>query len=215
MIEYENLAKLNALFKKKFEKQFQQFLETGWYILGNSVATFEKQFAAYCNTKYCVGVANGLDALILALKTLNLPPKSEILVPSNTYIATIIAILQANMKPILVEPDILTYNIDPNKIEEKISDSTKAIMVVHLYGKLCNMQAIKAIADKNNLFIISFPGFFSLVHVNDVIANFHYAVHVVCIHNSSNIVFAGNFLYQFVYNECRLRVEARVGLIAK
>ncbi|MBS1591542.1 MAG: DegT/DnrJ/EryC1/StrS family aminotransferase [Bacteroidetes bacterium] len=154
MIEYENLAKLNALFKKKFEKQFQQFLETGWYILGNSVATFEKQFAAYCNTKYCVGVANGLDALILALKTLNLPPKSEILVPSNTYIATIIAILQANMKPILVEPDILTYNIDPNKIEEKISDSTKAIMVVHLYGKLCNMQAIKAIADKNNLFII-------------------------------------------------------------
>ncbi|MBS1670857.1 MAG: DegT/DnrJ/EryC1/StrS family aminotransferase [Bacteroidetes bacterium] len=154
MIEYENLAKLNAPFKEAFEKQFQQFLEKGWYILGNSVASFEKQLAAYCNTKYCVGVANGLDALILALKALNLPEKSEVLVPSNTYIATIIAILQANMKPVLVEPDITTYNIDPTKIEEKISINTKAIMVVHLYGKLCNMNAIQSIADKHNLFII-------------------------------------------------------------
>ncbi len=154
MIEYENLGKLNKPFFQEYEKAFKETLESGWYILGNKVQNFEKEFAGYCGTKHCVGLANGLDALILALRTFNFPAGSEVIVPSNTYIATILSIVHNGLKPVLVEPDIATYNIDPAKIEEKITSKTKAIMVVHLYGKMCEMDKINAIAKKHNLKVI-------------------------------------------------------------
>ena len=154
MIEYENLGKLNKPFFEEYEKAFKETLESGWYILGNKVQTFEKEFAAYCNTKHCIGLANGLDALMLALKALSFKKGGEVIVPSNTYIATILSIVQNGLTPVLVEPDITSYNIDPKKIEEKINQNTVAIMVVHLYGKMCEMDSINAIAKKHNLKVI-------------------------------------------------------------
>lgn len=154
MIEYENLAKLNKPFFEEYQKAFTETLESGWYILGTKVHTFEKEFASYCETKHCVGLANGLDALILALRAFSFEKGSEVLVPSNTYIATILSIVQNGLVPVLVEPDISTYNIDAKKIEEKITSKTCAIMVVHLYGKVCEMDAINAIAEKHNLKVI-------------------------------------------------------------
>lgn len=154
MIEYENLGKLNQSFFKEYQESFKKTLENGWYILGNNVAQFEKEFADYCGSKFSVGVASGLDAITLALRAFNFPANSEIITPSNTYIATILSILQNNFKPILVEPDIATYNIDPKKIEEKITKNTKAIVIVHLYGKCCQMDEILAICKKYNLKLI-------------------------------------------------------------
>lgn len=154
MIEYENLNKLNSFFQDEFNKSFKKFLEKGWFILGSNVSTFEEEFRSYCNAKYFIGVASGLDALLLSLKALNLPAGSQVIVPSNTYIATILSILQANLKPILVEPDIRTYNLDPTKIEASITHQTKAIMIVHLYGKPCKMDSIIDIAKKHHLPII-------------------------------------------------------------
>jgi len=154
VIEYENLNKLNAPFFKDYEKAFNEVMTSGWYVLGKKVQEFETSFADYCSTKYCIGVANGLDALTLSLKAFDFEDGSEIIVPSNTYIATILSIVQNRLHPILVEPDISTYNIDPTKIEEKITSKTKAIMVVHLYGKVCEMDAITSIAKKYDLKII-------------------------------------------------------------
>jgi len=154
MIEYENLGKANESFFTAYREAFDKVLKSGWYILGENVKTFEEQFAVYCGTKYCIGVANGLDALTISLKALNFAAGDEVIVPSNTYIATILSILHNQMKPVLVEPDIRTYNIDPDKIEEKITPRTRAIMLVHLYGKVCSMDKIKAIAVKYNLKII-------------------------------------------------------------
>ena len=154
MIEYENLKKVNEKLFDKYRDSFDKFLKSGWYILGDQVSKFEKEFAKYCNTKYSVGVASGLDALILAIDAFKFPKNSEIIVPSNTYIATILAIIRNGFKPVLVEPNINTYNIDPTKIEEKITKNTKAILVVHLYGKACEMDKIDAIAVKYNLKII-------------------------------------------------------------
>jgi dTDP-4-amino-4,6-dideoxygalactose transaminase len=154
MIEYENLGKLNVPFIEKYKEKFNAILEKGWFILGDEVSQFEKEFAEYCGAKYCVGVANGLDALTLSLIAFDFPEKSEILVPSNTYIATILAIINAGHIPVLVEPNITTYNIDEKLIEKKITPKTKAIMPVHLYGRLCNMAAIMEIADRHNLRII-------------------------------------------------------------
>ncbi|MDF2529249.1 MAG: aminotransferase, partial [Gammaproteobacteria bacterium] len=154
MIEYESLAKLNAPYKAEFEAVLGKIVDKGWFILGQSVAQFEQEFAQYCGAKHCVGVANGLDALILSLIALDLPAGSEVIVPSNTYIATILAILRAGLKPVLVEPSLATYNLDPHKIESAITSRTRAIMPVHLYGKLCDMQAILALAKKHDLFVV-------------------------------------------------------------
>lgn len=154
MIEYENLQKLNSPFFKDYEKAFSSVMNSGWYVLGKHVEEFEKSYATYCGTKYAIGVANGLDALTLSLKALRFKPGTEILVPSNTYIATILSIVQNGLKPVLVEPDINTYNIDPAKIEDAISKTTGAIMVVHLYGKLCRMDGIMEIANRHNLKVI-------------------------------------------------------------
>jgi dTDP-4-amino-4,6-dideoxygalactose transaminase len=154
MIDYENLQKVNQPFEEEYKKKLDFFLKKGWYILGEEVGSFEKEFAAYCGTKHCIGVASGLDALLLSLQVLDLPKGSEVIVPSNTYIATILSIVNAGFKPVLVEPDMDTYNINPLLIEEHITASTKVIMVVHLYGKPCNMSEISAIADKHKLHII-------------------------------------------------------------
>ncbi|MCL6493516.1 MAG: DegT/DnrJ/EryC1/StrS family aminotransferase [Ignavibacterium sp.] len=154
MIFYENLFESNKKFFDEFTKKFQQVLSSGWFILGSNIETFQKEFANYHNSKYCIGVASGLDALTLSLIASEIPEGSEVIVPSNTYIATILSILHAKMKPVLVEPDIATYNIDPMKIEEKISSKTRAIMVVHLYGKSCQMDLILQLCKKYNLVLI-------------------------------------------------------------
>ncbi len=154
MIEFENLNRLNAPFFESYQKSFAETLQSGWFIMGKKVENFEKEFANFLGTKECVGVASGLDALMLALKTFDFEKNSEIIVPSNTYIATILAILQNHLQPILVEPDIKTYNIDPKRIEEKISNRTKAILPVHLYGKSCDMKPIMEIAAKYDLKVI-------------------------------------------------------------
>ncbi len=135
MIEYENLGKSNEPFFVEYQKKFNEVMQSGWYILGNAVREFETQFASYNGSPFCVGVANGLDALILSLKSLDLESGGEVIVPSNTYIATILSILHSGLRPVLAEPDIRTYNIDPARIEEKITSKTRAIMVVHLYGR--------------------------------------------------------------------------------
>lgn len=154
MIRYENLHILNKEFEFKFREKLDIFLEKGWYVLGNEVTVFEESFAQYCNAKYCIGVANGLDALELGLLVFDFPANSEIIVSSNTYIATILAIINAGHSPILVEPNIATYNIDENLIEEKITEKTRAIMVTHLYGQIAQMDVICETAEKYNLEII-------------------------------------------------------------
>jgi dTDP-4-amino-4,6-dideoxygalactose transaminase len=154
MIEYENLGRVNEPYFNEYSKAFNDLLRSGWYILGNSVKHFEQEFAAYCGTTFSCGVANGLDALILSLKAFPFENGDEVIVPSNTYIATVLAILHAGLRPVMVEPDLSTYNIDPLKIEERITSKTKAIMVVHLYGKLCAMDQIMQIARNKNLRVI-------------------------------------------------------------
>jgi dTDP-4-amino-4,6-dideoxygalactose transaminase len=154
MIEYENLGKANASFLAEIEQRTSEIMRGGWFILGPEVEKFEKSFASYCDSPHCVGVASGLDALLLALKALDLPPGSEVIVPSNTYIATILAVLQAGHKPVLVEPSIETYNIDPQKIEAAITAKTKAVMIVHLYGKACQMDKITGLCARHNLALI-------------------------------------------------------------
>ena len=154
MIEYENLGKVNQPFFEEYKKDFADTLEKGWYILGDRVKRFENEFASYIGTKYCTGVASGLDALLLSLKALNPERDSEIITPSNTYIATILSIVQAGLKPVLVEPEIRSYNIDPSRIEEKITTKTKALMIVHLYGRPCDMDQITELCRKYNLCLI-------------------------------------------------------------
>jgi dTDP-4-amino-4,6-dideoxygalactose transaminase len=154
MIDYENLKLLNQEFQEDYKASFSKTLESGWFILGKNVESFEKEFAIYLKTNHCLGVASGLDALLLALKAYSFKPGSEVIVPSNTYIATILAILQAGLKPVLVEPNLGTYNIDPTLIEEKITKNTVAIMVVHLYGKSCEMDKIVSLCHKYQLRLV-------------------------------------------------------------
>lgn len=154
MIEYENLAKVNEPFRAELQKSFSDVLASGWFILGKNVSQFETEFAEYCTTTQCIGVASGLDAILLSLKALDLPEGSEVIVPSNTYVATILAVHQAGLVPVLVEPCLDTYNIDPDKIEASVSPKTKVIVVVHLYGKPCNMTAITRICEKHQLHLI-------------------------------------------------------------
>ena len=141
---------LNGELRGAFERVF----EASWYIEGKEDEQFEKEFAQYCGTDYCIGVGNGLDALMLALKGLGIGEGDEVIVPSNTYIATALAVTYVGAKPVFVEPDIRTFNIDSTKIEEKVTSKTKAIMPVHLYGQLCDMDPIMEIARKHNLFVV-------------------------------------------------------------
>ena len=154
IVEYENLNKVNQPFFDRFKRAFEDVLQSGWFILGNNVKKFESEFAEYNNTKYCSGVASGLDALSISIMALDIDKGSEIIVPSNTYIATILSIMQTGNYPVLVEPDLNSYNIDPLRIEKAINKKTRAIMVVHLYGNPCDMDPILAICKKYNLFLI-------------------------------------------------------------
>ena len=133
---------------------FDRVLTNSWYIDGKEDKAFEEAFAAYCNTACCVGCGNGLDALMLVLKAWGIGPGDEVIVPSNTYIATALAVTYVGAKPVFVEPDIRTYNIDPARIEEKITPATRAIMPVHLYGQPCDMDPILPIARKHGLKVL-------------------------------------------------------------
>lgn len=158
MVKFLDLQKINLKYEADFKAAFDNVLQSGWYILGEQVMQFEKEFATYCGVKHAIGVANGLDALILIIegyKELGIfSVGDEIIVPSNTYIASILAISKAGLIPVLVEPCIGTYLIDCTKIEEKLSEKTVAILPVHLYGQLCDMDAINTIAKKYNLKVI-------------------------------------------------------------
>jgi dTDP-4-amino-4,6-dideoxygalactose transaminase len=154
IIPYESLEKTNANFVSGYNDAFRDVLKSGWYILGQQVDAFEQEFASYCGTRYCIGVASGLDAMVLSLQALNLQKGAGVIVPSNTYIASILAVVNAGYKPVLVEPDIITYNIDPQKIETAITTKTKAILPVHLYGKMCDMTAINYLAQKYGLKVV-------------------------------------------------------------
>jgi dTDP-4-amino-4,6-dideoxygalactose transaminase len=153
-IPYENLKLVNAPFCDEFKSQFNEVLASGWYILGKQVSQFEQAFAEYHQMKYCIGVASGLDALILSLMALELPPQSEILVAANAYVACVLSIIKAGHSPVLIEPDFQTGNIDVKRIEEKITSKTRAIMPVHSYGTPCEMESLEALAKKHNLSII-------------------------------------------------------------
>jgi len=158
MIKFLDLYKINQLHKAQLAEAFERVLDSGWYIMGSELKKFELEFATYCDTKHCIGVANGLDALILIIRAYKelgvFKEGDEIIVPSNTYIASILAISANNLVPILVEPDINTYNIDPAKIQAAITAKTVAILPVHLYGQLCEMEEIMSIASKNGLKVI-------------------------------------------------------------
>lgn len=158
MIKFLDLKKINRPYEIAFQEKLKLVLENGWYILGNEVTTFENDFANYCGTQHCIGVGNGFDALVLIFKGYiqlgKLQKGDEVVVPANTYIASILAILEADLVPILVEPKLETYNLDANLILEKITSNTRAILAVHLYGQLADMDAINEVAHQHNLLVI-------------------------------------------------------------
>jgi len=158
MVKFLDLYNINQQYKSELKEAFERVLDSGWYILGEEVKQFEANYAAYCGTKHAIGVANGLDALILIIRAYKelgvFEEGDEIIVPSNTYIASILAVSANNLVPVLVEPDLDSYNIDQDLIEAKITTKTKAILPVHLYGQLCDMVNINKIALKHNLKVI-------------------------------------------------------------
>ena len=152
-IEFNALDRQYKMFESEYNEAVLRVLNSGRYILGNEVQSFESKFANFLGRKYCIGLNSGLDALILAFRALNIGEGDEVIVPANTFIASIIGITENGATPIFVEPDEY-YNLDVNKIEEKITKKTKAILVVHLYGQAANMRKIKVLADKYQLFIV-------------------------------------------------------------
>ncbi len=158
MIKFLDLQAVNVPYNEAFQQKLMEVSQKGWYILGDQVLQFEAGFASYCGTRYCVGVGNGLDALVLILRAYTelgkLQKGDEVIVASNTYIASILAILQAGLTPVLVEPDAQTYNLDPDLVIANLSVKTKAIMAVHLYGQLCDMDKLCRIAKQHGLLLI-------------------------------------------------------------
>lgn len=144
----------NNIIADEMQEAFTQVFNSKWYILGKEVTAFEAAYAAFCETKYCIGVSNGLDALILSLKACGIKAGDEVIVPSNTYIATVLAITHVGATPVFAEPDESTYNITAVGIEPCITIRTKAVMPVHLYGQSCNMKAIMQLAEKYDLKVI-------------------------------------------------------------
>lgn len=158
MIKFFDLQKINFTHRQEIEEAILKVFRSGWYLLGEELKAFEKEYATFIGSKHCVGVANGLDALRLILRAYieigKLKEGDEIIVPANTYIASILAVSENRLRPIFVEPSIETYNINPHLIEEKITEKTKAIMIVHLYGQSAMHTEIKRIVDKYNLLLI-------------------------------------------------------------
>ena len=158
MIPFLDLKNINQQYREELIAACTRVIDSGWYIGGKELEQFEQNFANYCGVKFAIGVANGLDALILTLRAWKelgkLQEGDEVIVPSNTYIASILAITANNLTPVLVEPDLATYNIDPAKIEEAITAKTKVILPVHLYGQLADMPTIMQIANKYKLLVL-------------------------------------------------------------
>lgn len=154
MIKFLDLEKVNNRFRDEIDSEIKEILDSGWYLQGKKNEEFITNFAKFCGVKHCLGVANGLDALNLIIRAYGFGVGDEIIVPANTYIASILAISQNGCTPVLVEPSIDTYNIDPELIEEKITEKTKAILIVHLYGQAVQMDKIWELAKKYNLKII-------------------------------------------------------------
>lgn len=158
MVKFLDLFEVNQRFRKEIDSIISKTLDKGWYIHGDNCKQFEDEFAHFVGTKHCVGVANGLDALILILRGYKelglLKDGDEVIVPSNTFIATVLAISTNNLKPVFVEPDINTYCINPSCIEQVITERTRAIIAVHLYGQTCDMNTINLIAQNYNLKVI-------------------------------------------------------------
>ena len=158
MIPFLDLKVINAQYREELIEACTKVIDSGWYIQGNECKAFEEEFAKFCGAKYAIGVANGLDALTLIIRAYKemgiIQDCDEVIVPSNTYIASILSISENNLVPVLVEPNINTYLLDPSKIEEKITSKTKAIMPVHLYGQTCEMDEINTIAKRHNLKVI-------------------------------------------------------------
>lgn len=158
MIPFLDLRAINAQYQAELKDACARVIDSGWYIGGKELETFEHNFAHYCGTQFAIGVANGLDALILTLRAWKelgkLQDGDEVIVPSNTYIASILAITANNLTPVLVEPDLATYNINPLKIEQAITPKTRVILLVHLYGQLAAMPEIMAIAKQHNLLVL-------------------------------------------------------------
>lgn len=153
-IPFVSFEKMHDEIKDELTGKFQQVLAKNWFIQGEELAKFEEEYAAYCGVKYCVGVGNGLDALFLPLKAYGIGAGDEVIVPSNTFIATALAVSYTGATPVFVEPTLESFDIDPARIEEKITDKTKAIMVVHLYGQPAPMDEIMDIAKRHNLKVI-------------------------------------------------------------
>lgn len=145
---------MHAFIKKEMKEAFEKVYDSYWYVQGSELEVFEKAYATFNQTECAVGVANGLDALYLSLKALGIQPGDEVIVPSNTYIATVLAVSYLGATPVIVEPRLTTYNINPEFIEQAITPKTKAIMPVHLYGQACEMNAIMEIAHKHNLWVV-------------------------------------------------------------
>ena len=158
MIPFLDLKTINAQYRDELVQAVTDVIDSGWYIQGAQVKEFEREFADYCGTKHCIGVANGLDALILTLRAWKelgkLKEGDEVIVPANTYIASILAITENRLTPVLVEPDAQTYNLNPQLIEQAITSKTKAILPVHLYGQLADMPAIMEIAKRHKLLVL-------------------------------------------------------------
>ncbi|MFN4312835.1 MAG: DegT/DnrJ/EryC1/StrS family aminotransferase [Chitinophagaceae bacterium] len=144
----------NNIIREEMAQAFRDVFESKWYIMGNCLTRFEQEYSLFNQVKHCVGVSNGLDALYLSLRALDVKAGDEVLIPSNTYIATAIAVSNAGAKPVMVEPRMDTYNIDPAEIEKAITPRTRAIMPVHLYGQCCEMGAIMDIAKKHSLHVV-------------------------------------------------------------
>ena len=153
-IDFLNLSQINLKYSNDFINEFKIFLNKGWYILGESVEKFEEDYSTFSKTKYCVGVANGLDALILSLKILGVKSGDEVIVPSNTYIATWLAVSHLGAKIVPVEPKLETYNLDPEKVIQAITKKTKVILVVNLYGQSAELDKFQKIADEHNVCLV-------------------------------------------------------------
>lgn len=145
---------MHSAVKQEMQSTFEKVYDANWWVMGKELAAFEREYADFNQTQHAIGVSNGLDALVLSLRALEIGPGDEVIVPSNTYIATALAVSQVHAKPVFVEPRMETYNINPDLIERAITNKTKAIMPVHLYGQACEMDAIMAIADGYNLKVI-------------------------------------------------------------
>ncbi|MCY7349493.1 MAG: DegT/DnrJ/EryC1/StrS family aminotransferase [Cytophagaceae bacterium] len=154
MIPHLDLRLVNAPYSGELEAAARRVLSSGWFVLGEEVAAFEQEFAAYCGTAHCLGVGNGMDALTLILKAYEFPAESEVIVPAFGYIATVLAVVNAGLVPVLVEPDETTYNPDPGRVAARISSRTRAILTVHLYGKCSDTTALGALARAHGLKLI-------------------------------------------------------------